>query len=121
MLQLLGLVVNHEPVHAEHLRQHAFNEVVAADQALCNLSAFFAQPYDAFFVHADQLVAFEPAHRHGDRRRTHFQPTRKRGRNDKFAFTLRLGDGFEIIFFRNGNFQADLFIVTARPALLHSP
>ena len=101
VLELLGLVVDLVPFHTEQLGKHAFDEVMAVEQAVGNAAAFLEQGDVAVFIHLNASVAFQPPQGHGDGRWGHGQPAGERGGDYGLAFRLSFGDRFQIIFFGN--------------------
>lgn len=112
VFELLGFFMDKVPGHAEDFREHAFDEVVAADEALGDFAARGGEDDDAAVDDADEFVAFEAAEGHGDGRSADLEPAGESGGNDEFAFAFGFGDGFEVVFLGDGDFQGNLFIVT---------
>jgi len=66
MLELLGLFVHLVPLHAKHLGQHAFDQVVAHHRPQSHRPACSGQPDPAIGMHGHQAVPLQSPKRHGD-------------------------------------------------------
>jgi len=106
VLQLLGFIVDLVPFHAENFRKHAFDEVMPVQEPAGYSAAGARQSDLPLAAHADELIALEPPDGHGDGRRRNLEPARERCGDDVLAFGFRLGDGFEVVLLRDGDFQA---------------
>ena len=108
MFQLLSLVMDLVPFHAEDLRQHPLNEVMPVQQAICDFPAGGGKRQLSFLAYIDQTVAFQPLDRHGDGWGRNVQPACQAGRNHNLAFTLSFRDGLEIVLLGGGDSQTKI-------------
>ena len=103
MFQLLGLVVDFPPFHAEKLGEHAFDEMVAQSEFAGDLAAGCGKADVAVGLDTDQAIFFQAADRHGDGGGGDFQPVGETGGDDGLTFALGFKDGLEIVFFGDGD------------------
>ena len=109
MFHLLGFVVDFIPLHVEYFGEHAFDEIVAADEAFGDFAAGGGEGDAAFAGDFDEAVAAEALGGHGDGGRGNVEPAGESGGDYKLPFGFGFGDGLEVIFFGYGDAHAVLF------------
>ena len=113
VLQLLGFIVDLVPFHAEDFCEHALDEVVPVQETVRYSPAGARESDLPFAAYADELIALEPPDGHGNGRRRNLEPAYQRRGNYVLAFRFRLGDGFEVVLLRDGDFQASSILPVA--------
>jgi hypothetical protein len=109
VLEALGFIVDLPPFHAEEFAQHAFNEMVTECEFAGDLAAGGGETDVAIRLDADECVLFKAAYSHGDGGGGDFQPVGEARGDNGFAFTLGFENGFEIVFFGDGDHVERLY------------
>lgn len=103
VLEALGLVVDLVPGHAEDLREHALDEVVAEGGAVGGFASGGGEAEDAVVVDFDKSIAAKAAKGHGDSRRRDGEPVGEGGRDHGASLALGFENRLEVVFLRNGD------------------
>ena len=85
MFQLLGFIVNLEPLHAENLGEHAFDQMVTFQQPFGNQATRLSQGDPPLAANPDQAIPLQALDCGGNSRRGDQKPPGECGGNDDFA------------------------------------
>ncbi len=109
VFHLLGFVMDFVPLHVEDFGEHAFDEIVAANEAFGDFAAGGGEGDATFAGDFDEAVAAEAPGGHGDGGRGDVEPAGESGGDYNFPFRFRFGDGLEVVFFGDCDAHATLF------------
>ncbi len=103
MLKPLRFVMHLVPGHAEHLREHAFNQVVAQRRAIRRLFTLRRKPDNAIGFYIDITVALQSAKRHRDSGRRYGEPVSECSRDHGLALALGFQNRLKVVLFGNAD------------------
>src|SRR5438132_6575421 len=96
------------PFHAEHFREHAFDQVMAQGELARDFAARRGKTHLAA-LHSHQAVFLKTSERHGYCWRGNRKPVGQSSRDDRGTFTLGLEDGLKIVLLGDGNHWKSLY------------
>jgi hypothetical protein len=106
VLQLFGFVVDFVPLHAENFGEHAFDQVMALEDAVGDFAALLFERDFARGADVNESVALQAADGHGDGGSGDFEPAGQGRGDDGLTFGFGLGDGLQVVLFGDGDSHA---------------
>src|ERR1035438_9271037 len=103
MLQTLRFFVNLNPIHAENLRKHALDQVMAKNGSFRDLPPLRSEQNTAALLNSDQTISSQSFEGSGYRRWGHGKPMGEESGDNRAALGLGFCDGFEIVLLRNSD------------------
>src|ERR1700722_9651411 len=79
---------------------------MALEDAVGNFPALLLESYFTRGAYVDETIALQTADGHGDSGCGYFEPTGEGCGDDRLAFPFGLGDGLQVILFRDGDSHA---------------